>query len=551
MLQKLSVQNYALIEKLDLALSPSLNIITGETGAGKSILLGALGLLLGNRCDASALKDREKNCIVEGIFNIEGYDLEAFFTDNDLDYDTTAIVRRVISPAGKSRCYINDLPVQQITLREFGSYLIDIHSQHQNLLLAEDGFRTGVVDGVAGHRELLKKYTDTYHALRLAERELEKLRQDAANSGKDAEWLQFQVEQLAAANLREGEQEELEAERDELAHSGEIGAALMLAADMLDVEETGVLAQLKSAEQSLSRVSDFYARGEEFAGRIRSSIVELRDVQAELASEGGRIESDPARLQTVEERLDTIYSLQQKHNVRDVASLLSLLGDYMRRLDSITGCEEAIAALEEKIAALRDHAWKDAAQITKGRGKAAAQIAEHVVGTLAELGMPGVSFEVEITASDTLRATGADHLRFLFSANRNIAPAPVEKIASGGEISRVMLALKSLAAKSSNLPTIIFDEIDSGVSGRIADAMGNIIHELSQSMQVINITHLPQVASKGETHFYVYKDAGASSARTAIRLLSAQERVDEIAKMLSGSAITDAAVTQARLLLGM
>ncbi len=549
MLQKLSVENYALIDHLELTLSNSLNIITGETGAGKSILLGALGLLLGNRCDSTAVKDGERNCIIEGVFEIGAYHLEAFFEEHDLDYDATTIVRRVIAPTGKSRAYINDLPVQVTMLREFGLHLIDIHSQHQSLLIGEENYRTSMVDAVAGHTDLLADYSTMYHTLRLEEHELERLREEAEQNRRDEEWVRYQYDQLAQAQLKEDEQEELEAQQRELAHAEEIKEAFLTAVEQMEEEESGILSRLKATEQALTHIETVSPHASELTERLRSTLVELRDIDRELTGEADRIEADPAALQQIEERLNTIYTLQQKHKAASVAELLALQQEYERHLQTITGSDETIAALEHKIAELRKKAQTMADRISANRRKAADRMAKYVEEVLGELGMPGSHFIAEITPADGLRASGNDNIRFLFSANKNIAPAPVEKIASGGEISRLMLALKSLAARSSKLPTIIFDEIDTGVSGRIADAMGEIISGLAQSMQVVNITHLPQVACKGDTHFLVYKDNSGERSRTQIRLLSPKERVGEIAKMLSGSHITEAAMEQARLLL--
>lgn len=549
MLKKLSVENYALIDKLELGLSESLNIITGETGAGKSILLGALGLLLGNRADGAVVKDLTRNCIVEGTFDIANYDLHSFFADNDLEFEPRTIIRRVISPSGKSRAYVNDLPVQQTVLKDLGARLIDIHSQHGNLMLADEGFRTGILDGIAANRPLTYEYKKVYEELRTAERQLSQMRDEAARSRQDEDWLRFQLEQFTQVALRDGEQEELEAEQSELSHAGEITATLAGAVSALDEDETGILIGLKKIEHALTHAADYYPRSGEFAVRLRSALIELRDIERELSAEQARIESDPARLEIVNDRLGAIFSLQQKHRVATIAGLLDIQAGFESRLAAITGSEEAVGELEKLIALLTERATELALQITETRCKAADKVAVHVEKMLASLGIPSARFMAAVAPSETLRASGADDIRFLFSANRNIAPAPVEKIASGGETSRLMLALKSLVAKSTKLPTIIFDEIDSGVSGPIADATGNIIEELSRTMQVINITHLPQVAAKGETHFVVFKDNAGAAPRTRIELLSAERRVVEIAKMLSGSTVTDAARTQAKVLL--
>lgn len=549
MLRKLSVENYALIEKLELELSDSLNIITGETGAGKSILLGALSLLLGGRADAAAIMDKERNCVIEGVFSIDGYGLETFFEENDLEYDPQSIIRRVITPAGKSRAYVNDLPVQLAALKELGSRLIDIHSQHQSLMITNDSFRTGIVDSVAQHAPLLADYKSIYRELLDEEREYHSLLSKEDENRRDEDYIRHQFDQLSSANLSDGEQESLETEQGELENAGQIRESLNEAVSLLDNEEGGVLANLKSIGQMLSKLGEVYPRGGEFSERIGSLLIELKDMYPELASECDRVESDPARLEFVNDRLNTIYSLQQKHRVESIAELISLRDDYGARLAMITGFGEAIGRQAKRIAELRVQAEQLAAKITSGRTRAAREVEKYVQAMLARLGMGSGSLAVVITKSDHLCSDGWDNVSFLFSANKNVPPAPLEKVASGGEISRVMLALKSLVARTMKLPTIIFDEIDTGVSGQIADAMGEIIADLSGSMQIVNITHLPQVASKGDTHFYVYKDDSGSKTRSNIVRLTAEERVEAIARMLSGSSVTDAAVAQAKFLL--
>lgn len=549
MLKRLSVENYALIDRLDLELGDGLNIITGETGAGKSILLGALGLLLGNRGDGSTLKDSEKSCVIEGTFDIGNYALEAFFEENDLDYESVSIVRRVITAAGKSRAFINELPVQLTTLREFGLRLIDIHSQHQSLMLSDDAFRTNILDSIAAHVDLLAEYRASFDTLRTSERKLAALKSEADQNSKDEEYLRFQSEQLTQTALRDGEQEELEAELAELSHAEQIKEALGVSDVLLESDETGILSQLKAVEISLHRIKDVYVRSDEFADRVRGTLLELKDLQRELSSEAERIESDPLRMEFVEQRLNTIYALQQKHKVTSVAELIALCEDYTRRLMLISSNADEMEKLQADIIRQREVARKLAAKISQNRRKSAESVKKHIESTLAELGMPNSVISIEITHGEELRASGADTVKFLFSSNKGMTLQPIEKIASGGEVSRVMLCIKSLVARSSKLPTIIFDEIDTGVSGRIADAMGDIISELAGSMQVINITHLPQVASKGDNHYFVYKDETNAKSTTNIKKLSPTERVEEIAKMLSGTTVTDAAIAQANLLL--
>lgn len=549
MLRTLTVENYVLIDRLAMELDRSLNIITGQTGAGKSILLGALGLLLGNKAESGVMRDESRNCVIEGTFEVEGYGLKSFFEENDLDYDSTLVIRRVISPAGKSRSYVNDLPVGQSVLRELGVRLVDIHSQHRNLILSDDKFRIGVVDSIAGCGAQVAEYRKVYDELQTAERELVKLREEAERNRRDEEWIRFQVEELTAANLREGELARIEAEQSVLANADAIGEAIVASRNALDDEQMGVLLQLKTIEQAMSGVAANYAPAGELFERVHSALLDLKDVSAELASAAEHVDSDPERLSQVVTRIDLIYSLQQKHRVTSEAELIALRDKYTAQLQTITSGDERIVALEQHIAELRTEALRRADTIHAARTKAVPSIDAELSATLAELGMPSARFTVDVAAQEELLPTGRDRVSFLFTANAGLAPQPVEKIASGGEISRVMLALKALVARSMQLPTIIFDEIDTGVSGQIADAMGRIISNLSHSMQVINITHLPQVASKGKTHFVVYKEDTLLGAITSIRQLSARERVDEIAKMLSGSTVTAAAIEQAKCLL--
>ena len=546
MLRRLSVENYALIEKLEMELDPHLNIITGETGAGKSILLGALGLLLGAKNDGSAMKDAARNCVVEGTFDLSGRGMESFFDENDLDYAPETHVTRMITPAGKIRAFINDIPVQLAQLREFGTRLIDIHSQHQNLILSSEEFRTSALDTVAGNGGLLAQYTAQYARLSELRRQLAALREAAADGRRDEEWLRFQCEELTAANLREGEQAATEAELAVLENADRIGEVLTTLRNAFDADETGILTLLKNSENDLVRIREHYPAAGEYAERIHSVLEELKDIDNAAAADCERIDADPERLAKLSARLDTLYALQQKHRAVSEAELIAARDGYAARLAAIVHGDEEIAATEKALHETEQKAAALADRLHKAREKAAAGFAKQILATLTQLGMPDTVFEVALTPLAELGRTGRDNVVFLFTANRNATPQPVERIASGGELSRVMLALKALLARCMQLPTVIFDEIDTGVSGRIADAMGEIIESLSATMQVVDITHLPQVASKGSAHFVVYKQDG----RTGIRRLTAEERITEIAKMLSGSRITDAAVAQARILLG-
>lgn len=546
----MSIENYALIQQLELELSPSLNIITGETGAGKSILLGALGLIMGNRADTAVLKDSGRNCVIEGLFDMGGYGLETFFDENELDYERHTVIRRIVTPAGKSRAYVNDLPVQLATLRELAAHLIDIHSQNQGVLVADGEFRIRVLDSLADNRGLRAEYGRAYRALREREQELARLREEVGRNRRDEEYMRFQWQQIAALGLHEGELQELEAEQRELSNAEGILAALSEAGGLMENDETGVLAALKTAEAALQRIGGVLEGTSDLAARIHSAYVELKDVSGEVASLAGRIEDNPARLEAVDNRIGAVSDLMRRYGAASSDELLALGNDLATRLEAITDSDAEIAELEAETGALRVTAEGLAAAVTASRTEASALFDEAVGRVLARLGMPSARFVTEITPSGALSPSGADSVRFLFNANGGAGLQSLERIASGGETSRVMLALKSIVARSTKLPTILFDEIDTGVSGKIADAMGRIIAELGDSMQVVNITHLPQVASKGETHFLVYKEASPSGNVTRIRLLDREARVGEIAKMLSGSEVTEAAVAQARALLG-
>lgn len=546
MLRRLSVENYVLIDKLEMELDPRLNIITGETGAGKSILLGALGLLLGARNDGSARKDAARNCTVEGLFDLTGSGLEDFFEENDLDFAPQTTLTRVITPAGKSRAFVNDLPVQLAQLRELGSRLLDIHSQHQNLILSSEEFRTSALDTVAGNRALLEQYAAQYAEVQQLKRQLNALREEAERGRRDEEWLRHRTDELTAANLREGEQAELEQELGILENADRIGEALTTLRNAFDADETGILAQLKNAETELNHLRGSYPAAGEYADRLRSVLEELKDIDASAAEASERLDTDPERLAKLSARLDALIALQQKYRVADERALIALRDEGAEKLAAIVHGDEAIAATEKALQEVSERTMTLAAALHEAREKAAAGFEKHILATLARLGMPDTVFRIELAPLAEAGRTGCDSVRFLFTANRGTAPRPIEQIASGGELSRVMLALKALLAERMQLPTILFDEIDTGVSGRIADAMGEIIATLSASMQVVDITHLPQVASKGTAHFVVYKRDG----RTDIARLDEAQRVTEIAKMLSGAEITDAALAQARILLG-
>ena len=544
MLRRLTVENYALIDHLELELDEHLNILTGETGAGKSILLGALSLLLGAKNEGAALKDATRNCKVEGIFDLTGLGLEGLFEELELDYEVETTITRLITPAGKSRSFVNDMPVQLASLRELSARLVDIHSQHQNLILSSEEFRTSALDTVAGNGALLEEYRKAYAEWIECRRRVEELRAAAEAGRRDEEWLRFQCEELETAKLRAGEQAELEAELVVLENADRIGELFTTLRNDLDADETGILSRLKEGEQGMRQIGAQFAPAAEYAERLRSVLEELKDLNRSMASDMEHLDSDPERLQKKTARLDALIALQQKYRTQSEEELIALRDESRRKLDAITHSDEEIREAEEALQAQEETTRSLAEQLHTARKQAILPFAEEILATLQLLGMADTRFEIALTPREMGRS-GADSVQFLFTANRTTQPQPIERIASGGELSRVMLALKALLARRMQLPTILFDEIDTGVSGRIADAMGEIIERLSETMQVVDITHLPQVASKGDTHFVVYKEEG----HTHLRRLTAEERVTEIAKMLSGAEITDAALSQARILL--
>lgn len=546
MLKSLTIENYALIESLRVEWDEHLNIITGETGAGKSILLGALGMLLGAKNEGQATKDITKNCVIEATFSIDGYGLEQIFEDNDLDYESEITIRRIITPAGKSRSFVGDMPVQLATLKELGTRLIDIHSQHQNLILSSEEFRTATLDTLASNEALLEEYTLLLSRLTALRAEYRKMESEMEAARKDEEWLRYTVEEFRAAKLREGEQAETEQKLAILESAESIGEALTTLRNTLDEEELGVLVALSRSERELEALGESYPAGHALAERLHAVVEELKDISATAADEAESIDADPEKLQKLSDRLNTIYSLEIKHRAESYDDLLAKAEEFERRLASIDNSDTELLNKREEIAQIEAECRNIATKIHDARVEVCAPFEEKIVTTLQKLGMEDARFEVAITPIDTFTPSGTDSIAYLFTANRTTKPAPIERIASGGELSRVMLALKAILVEKIKLPTVIFDEIDTGVSGRIADAMGEIIADMATKMQVVDITHLPQVASKSGAHFVVYKSEG----KTNIRRLSKAERIDEIAKMLSGSEISDAARRQAKILLG-
>lgn len=546
MLKSLTIENYALIDSLYVEWDEHLNIITGETGAGKSILLGALGLLLGAKNEGNATKDLERNCVIEAIFNIEGLGLESFFEDNDLDYEEEITIRRIITPAGKSRSFVGDMPVQLTTLKELGAHLVDIHSQHQNLILASEEFRISTLDSIAQNASILEEYTTLLTNLGKLRSEYRRMAQEMESARKDEEWLRYTVDELRAAKLKETEQRETEQKLAILESADNINEALTSLRNTLDDDEVGAIISLSRSERELSSLGEKYPTGVAIAERLKSVVAELKDLSSTAADEVEKLDADPETLQRLSDRLNTIYSLEMKHRAESYDDLLVKFREFETRLSTIDNSDTALRELQARIESAEAECRAVAERLSDSRKGVCATLESHIITTLNKLGMADAKFVVEISKTEEFTPLGTDSIAYMFTANPTTKLAAVERIASGGELSRIMLAIKSLLARCKQLPTVIFDEIDTGVSGRIADAMGDIISTLALDLQIIDITHLPQVASKSGSHFVVYKEDG----RTNIRPLTKSERVDEIAKMLSGSEITDAARKQAKILLG-
>jgi DNA repair protein RecN (Recombination protein N) len=549
MLSTLHVRNYALIRHLEIDFRRGLTIITGETGAGKSILLGALGLLLGNRADTSVLMDKDKKCFVEGSFRIGSYGLEDFFRENDLDYEDPVILRREIAPGGKSRAFINDTPVNLPLVRELGIRLVDIHSQHHNLNLSDHRFQLTVVDNVAGNRELLAEYREKFGEYTELGSRLAELRDKARQARADLDYLTFQFNQLEEAKLSGNEQESLEQEIQTLDHAEEIKRNLLTAHSLIDGEEGSVRDLLKRAMQAFAAIRNYYPVAGELAERIESAWIELKDIAGQSESDGTGMELDPARQQLVRERLDLLYSLMQKHGVKDLEALIRIRDELDARISDISSYDEQIGGLEKQWSACLASLESLSARLSAARKKILPGIEKEVIAMLRDLGIPNATFRISARELEHFTGNGRDEVEFLFSANKQVPPWEISRVASGGELSRLMLSIKSLLSESLELPTIIFDEVDSGVSGEIADKVGSIMKKMARGKQIINITHLPQVAGKGEHHYLVYKSDSEGGERTGIRLLNDEERVLEIARMLSGEELTEAAISNARELL--
>ena len=550
MLKHLYIKNFTLIDTLDIELYPGFSVITGETGAGKSIILGAIGLLLGQRADSKTIKQGADKCIIEAHFDLSRYDMQPFFTENDIEYDTEdCIIRRELTATGKSRAFVNDTPVQLAMLKELGERLVDIHSQHQNLLLNKQDFQLNVVDILANDSNELDAYRQIYSDYRKAGQELAQLREDIERNRQNADFLQFQYQELTAANLHEGELEELEQKSDTMTHSEDIKSALYTADNALEGEDTGVIRSLRSSISALSSISGVFPDAKELAERMDSAYIELKDISAEISSHLESIDFDPAELDKINNRLDKLYDLQKKYRAERIEDLIAIRDELHLKLNNIENSDEALEALQQKVETLRADVEKRAGILTKLRTKAASLIEKDMQKRLAALGMPNVRFSIAIDKEEP-GSSGQDKVSFLFSANTSTQLQPVSQVASGGEIARVMLSLKAMISGAVKLPTIIFDEIDTGVSGKIAEKMAEIMQEMgSHDRQVISITHLPQIAALGSTHYKVSKKETAQGTTTGMTMLTADERVREIAQMLSGSDVSEAAIQNARELL--
>ena len=550
MLKHLYIKNFALIDILDIDLYPGFSVITGETGAGKSIVLGAIGLLLGQRADLKTLKQGADRCVIEAHFDLSRYHMEAFFEENDIEYDANdCIIRRELTSAGKSRAFINDTPVQLSMLKELGERLVDVHSQHQNLLLNKQDFQMSVLDIIADDARQLADYKQTYDAFHQAAQELETLKEEIERNRQDVDFLQFQYQELAGAHLMNGEQEELEQKSETMTHSEDIKSALYTADNALQAEDTGIVTQLRSAMNALKGISHVFPEAEELAKRMDSTYIELKDIAEEVAPLLEGIDFDPAELDHINERLDRLYELQKKYHAEDTEGLIAMRDSLKQQLDNLDNSDEALKEHEQQVERLKTQCQQKADILTKLRTKAAKKIETEMQQRLVPLGMPNIRFQISIT-QENLAANGQDKVAYLFSANTSTPLQPVSQVASGGEIARVMLALKAMISGAVKLPTIIFDEIDTGVSGKIAEKMAEIMHEMgNHERQVISITHLPQIAALGAAHYKVEKEETPQGTTSRMEILTPEERITEIAQMLSGSKVTDAAIQNAKQLL--
>lgn len=552
MLRHLYIKNFTLIDELDIDLYQGFSVITGETGAGKSIILGAIGLLLGQRADSKSIKQGAEKCVIEANFDLSRYNFEDFFRENDIEYDAQdCIIRRELTAAGKSRAFINDTPVQLSMLKELGERLVDVHSQHQNLLLNKQDFQLSVVDIIADDAKELSKYQQTYEQYQATAKELTALQKDIEKNRQNADFIQFQCDELTNANLFDGEQEELEQRSDTMSHAEEIKSALYTADSALSADETGIVTSLRNALYALKDIERVLPDAQELVQRIDSSYIELKDIAQEISSQMESIDFDPSELDSINNRLDKLYDLEKKYHVETVGELIARRDELKHQLNSIENSDEALTELQQKLTQLKTQTEKEAEALTKLRTKAARQIEQEMQARLMPLGMPNVRFSIDIS-KDSLGHHGQDRICFLFSANSSTPLQPVSQVASGGEIARVMLSLKAMISGAVKLPTIIFDEIDTGVSGKTAEKMAQIMQEMGQhERQVLSITHLPQIAALGSVHYKVEKEETDKGTTSRMRQLTDEERIREIAQMLSGSDISEAAILNAKQLLKM
>ena len=557
MLTHLSINNYVLIESLDIDLAAGFSVMTGETGAGKSIILGALGLLMGQRADTGSIMPGASKCTVEGVFDIEGYGMQALFEENELDYEPSeCILRREVASNGKSRAFVNDSPVSVVILRQIALRLLDIHSQHSNLLLENPAFQLGIVDTVAGHQDLLGQYKECYARIVEAKRQLKELEENLAKRQSDEDYLRFQLEQLDEFKPQAGEDEELKELQSALSHAEDIKIVLssidaLLNGNDNDESALGAINALRRTSQAMQQIARVYPTIESYQERVESALIELRDIADDINGLAEEVEYNPARLQEVTERLDNLFALEQKHHVSSSEELIALADDIRSQLSLLTDSEENIKALKQQIAGETELATKLAEKLSAGRTKAAKQVEKLVSELLTAMDMPAVIFKADMEKVSELQPSGMDNVTFLFSANKSMTARPLADVASGGEMSRVMLALKALTSRQMHLPTIIFDEIDTGVSGKVASSMAQIMAQMSSgaSQQVLAITHLPQIAAKGDAHYFVYKEDQGNRTLTHIKQLDNEGRITELAHMLSGNTVTEAAKENARQLL--
>ncbi len=540
-----------MIDSLEIDFEPGFSVITGETGAGKSIILGALSLILGQRADMKAIKQGESKCVIEGSFDVSAYDLKAFCEEKGIEYDPDSyILRREILSTGKSRAFINDSPVSLTDLKELGGQLIDIHSQHQNLLLSDTRFQMQVVDALAGNKDLLSKYQQAFHQYKQSEKALAELREAVRKSKEEEDYLRFQIESLTEAALQEGEQEELENELETLTHAEDIKSALFKLHSLLSDDDKGIVLGLKEGLNTSQQLAKVYVRSEEISERLQIAYIDLKDLASEMDKLANDVEFNPERLAFIESRLDLIYTLQKKYHVNAVSELLALYEEFKQKIENIESSDQQVEALEKEVHEKSEKVFALAKQLTDSRTSITDSFEKDLTDRVAYLGMPNIRFRSEIITEKHPNIYGSDSVLFQFSANKNVPLQPVAEIASGGEISRLMLCLKSMIAGATALPTIIFDEIDTGVSGEIADKMGEVMREFGKNMQVLAITHLPQIAAKGKAHYKVYKSDDEHTTTTNLVRLSDEERLTEIARMLSGSTVTEAAIQNAKVMLG-